>query len=158
MATGQYIGVNGVARKVVSPYVGVEGVARKVTAGYIGVNGVARLFFAPDNGEPIVLEVEKVTSDTYAGGTTYRGEKFILLDIYPKTSNSVVNVTYGGLTKTLTFIGTSASKVSFGTYGGVSDEVDTPDSGELVIEGDCVAFAESSFNTEKSTLLALLVL
>ena len=143
MATGQYIGVNGVARKVTAPYVGVNGVARRVTSGYVGVNGVARLFFAPDNGIPVILEVEKVTSDTYANETTYTAEEFILLDIYPKTGGTV-NVTYGGLTKTITDTSGSeepnAQQVFFGTFNGVTDNVATPSSGELTIEGDCYAF------------------
>lgn len=39
---GQFIGVNGVARKVKNQFIGVNGVARKVKNGFIGVNGVAR--------------------------------------------------------------------------------------------------------------------
>lgn len=46
MANGQYIGVNGVARKVTAPYIGVDGVARKITEGYVGVDGVARPFWS----------------------------------------------------------------------------------------------------------------
>lgn len=84
--------------------------------------------------KPIILEVEKITSDTYAGETTYTGEEFVLLNISPKESNSVVNVTYEGLTKTLTFSGTNSQKVFFGTFNGVSDSEVTPSSGTLVIE------------------------
>lgn len=51
MAKAQYVGVNGVARKVKQPYIGVDGVARKVKSGYVGVNGVARQFFS--SGTPI---------------------------------------------------------------------------------------------------------
>ena len=47
------------------------------------------------------LKVKKITSNTYAGETTYNNEQFILLDIYPKT-NGTVSVTYGGLTKIIT--------------------------------------------------------
>ena len=87
--------------------------------------------------KPIILEVEKITSDTYAGETTYTGEQFILLDIYPKT-NGTVNVTYGGLTKTITDTSgaeePNAQQVFFGTFNGVTDS--TPASGELTIEGD----------------------
>ena len=147
MATGQYIGVNGVARKVVSPYVGVDGVARNVKSGYVGVNGVARLFFAPESGN-VVLEVEKITSDTYANDTQYTAEEFILLDIYPKT-NGTVKVTYGGLTKTITDTSgaaePNAQQVFFGTFNGVSDSVATPSSGELTIEGDYYAFGCGSY-------------
>lgn len=46
MAKSQYIGVDGVARKVDSGYVGVDGVARKLTKGYVGVDGVARECFS----------------------------------------------------------------------------------------------------------------
>ena len=147
MATGQYIGINGVARKVTAPYIGVNGVARNVKSGYVGVNGVARLFFAPESGK-VVLEVKKVTSDTYANETQYTAEEFILLDIYPKPGGTV-NVTYGGLTKTITDTSgaeePNAQKVFFGTFNGVSDSVETPASGELMIEGDFFAFGCSSF-------------
>jgi hypothetical protein len=42
---------------------------------------------------PAVLSVAKQTLTTYANETSYADEKFILLDIYPKRSNSTVNVT-----------------------------------------------------------------
>ena len=108
------------------------------------------------SGGPIVLQVEKITSDTYAGETTYTGEEFILLDIYPKT-NGTVKVTYGGLTKTVTDTSgaaePNAQQVFFGTFNGVSDSVSTPASGELTIEGDFFAFGCSSFiyNSKSST-------
>ena len=95
------------------------------------------------------LGVEKITSDTYAGETTYTGEQFILLDIYPKT-NGTVSITYGGLTKTITDTSgveePNAQQVFFGTFNGISDSVETPLSGELVIEGDYVAFGCSNYN------------
>lgn len=152
MANGQYIGVNGVARKVTTPYIGVEGVARKVTVGYVGVDGVARLFFAPEGGS-VVLEVEKITSDTYANETTYTAEEFILLSIHPKTGGTV-NVTYGGLTKTITDTSGAARPVQtvfFGTFNGISDTVATPESGMLTIEGECDAFGSGFYSvTSKS--------
>ena len=155
MATGQYIGVNGVARKVVSPYVGVDGVARNVKNGYVGVDGVARLFFAPESGAPVILEVEKVTGGTYANDTTYENEEFILLDIYPKTGRTV-KVTYGGLTKTITDTSgeeePNAQQVFFGTFNGVSDSVATPASGTLTIEGYFYAFGCSRYNSDKSNI------
>ena len=90
----------------------------------------------------VVLEVEKITSNTYAGEKTYYNEEFILLDIYPKT-NGTVNVTYGGLTKTVTDTSgaeePNAQQVFFGTFNGVSDSVTTPTSGTLTIEGDYYA-------------------
>lgn len=99
-------------------------------------------------GGKIVLEVEKITSNTYAGETTYENEQFILLDIYPKT-NGTVSVTYGGLTKTITDTSgaaePNAQQVFFGTFNGVSDSVETPASGELTIEGNCLGFACASY-------------
>lgn len=110
-------------------------------------------------GGKVILEVEKITSDTYAGETTYTGEQFILLDIYPKT-NGTVKVTYGGLTKTITDTSgaaePNAQQVFFGTFNGVSDEVETPASGRLTIEGDyyafgCASFAKDSKNSSSYT-------
>lgn len=153
-----YIGVDGKARKLASWYVGVDGVARKVTKAYVGIDGVARLWWAADaGGGPIVLEVEKITSDTYAGETTYTGEQFILLDIYPRT-NGTVSVTYGGLTKTVTDTSgaaePNAQQVFFGTFNGVSDSVETPASGELVIVGEYRAFGVGGFETDSKGIKA----
>lgn len=101
---------------------------------------------------PIKLGVEKITANTYAGETTYENEQFILLDIYPKTADSIISVTYEGLTKTLTFNGTNAKQVYFGTFNGVADSVATPTSGTLTIEGDCVGVGVGAYNTAKSSL------
>lgn len=118
-------------------------------------DSLGRVIWAvPDTGEPAVLGVKKITSDTYAGETTYTGEQFILLDIYPKT-NGTVKVTYGGLTKTVTDVSgvdqPSAKQVYFGTFNGVTDGVATPASGELTIKGDYAGFAISKYNTAKIT-------
>jgi hypothetical protein len=120
-----------------------EGVVTQITDASGRVLWVVK---SEEPSAPIVLEVAKVTTDTYAGGSTYMNEEFILLDIYPKTASSKVNVTYGGLTKTLTFSGTNAQQVYFGTFNGVADEVETPASGTLTIEGGCVGFGCSSFS------------
>jgi hypothetical protein len=108
-----------------------------------------RVLWAVQSGGPVILEVEKITSDTYAGGTAYTGEQFILLNIYPKT-NGTVSVTYGGLTKTITDTSgaesPNAQKVFFGTFNGVSDVVETPASGELTIEGDVFAYAVGNYS------------
>lgn len=102
----------------------------------------------------VILEVEKITSNTYASETIYENESFILLDIYPKT-NGAVSVTYGGLTKTISDTSgaeePSAQKVFFGTFNGVSDSVTTPDSGTLTISGSYRAFAIGSYYTEKNS-------
>lgn len=121
-----------------------EGVVTQIT------DESGRVIWAVANDEPIVLEVEKITSDTYAGETTYEGESFILLDIYPKNAISKVKVTYGGLTKTLTFSGTNAQQVFFGSFNGVADEVETPASGALTIEGGYVAFGCGRYSKSKS--------
>ena len=104
----------------------------------------------PNVGGPVVLEVEKIVSNTYAGETTYNNEEFILLNIYPKT-NGTVNITYGGLTKTITDTSgakePNAQQVFFGTFNGVSDSVATPASGMLTIEGDCACFGVGTYAT-----------
>ena len=118
-----------------------EGVVTKIECGGV-------VLWQLQTAGPIVLEVEKITSDTYAGERTYTGEQFILLDIYPKT-NGTVSVTYGGLTKTITDTSGATSpnsqRVYFGEFNGVSDEVETPASGTLTIEGQCLAFANGCF-------------
>ena len=107
-----------------------------------------KVLWMVSGGDEVILEVEKITSDTYAAETTYTGEQFILLDIYPKT-NGTVNVTYGGLTKTCTDTSgaaePNAQQVFFGTFNGVTDEVETSASGELTIKGDFSAFGSSTF-------------
>lgn len=112
------------------------------------------VLWAVQNDLPAILEVKKITSDTYAGETTYTGEQFILLDIYPKT-NGTVKVTYGGLTKTITDTSgaeePNAQQVFFGTFNGVSDSVTTPASGTLTIEGDYYAFGCGSFAFSSKT-------
>lgn len=108
------------------------------------------------SGGKVILEVEKITADTYAGETTYTGEQFILLDIYPKT-NGTVKITYGGLTKTITDTSgaaePNAQQVFFGTFNGVSDSVTTPTSGELTIEGDCAAFGIGTYSKTSKDLI-----
>lgn len=110
-------------------------------------DSLGRVIWAVSGGKAVLM-VEKITSDTYAGETTYTGEQFILLDIYPKT-NGTVKVTYGGLTKTITDTSgaaePNAQQVFFGTFNGVSDSVTTPASGELTIDGDCYAFGIGSY-------------
>lgn len=61
MATGQYIGVNNVARKVKNWYIGINGVARKVKAGYIGINGVARKFLSGLDVKPTLADNDWAT-------------------------------------------------------------------------------------------------
>ena len=100
--------------------------------------------------DPAILEVEKIISDTYAGGRTYPNEEFILLDIYPKNANSNVTVTYCGVSKTLEFTGTNAKTVYFGTFNGVPDKEETPASGTLTIEGGYNGFAVGTYKTYNS--------
>ena len=115
-------------------------------------NGVVMWAVQNKPDEPAVLEVEKITSNTYAKSTTYFNEEFIRLSITPKAADSTVKVTYGGLTKTLTFAYGLASSVFFGTFNGVSDEVETPPSGTLTIDGDYTAVAVGTFNKAKSSI------
>ena len=108
------------------------------------------LWVVPSGNKPAILQVKKIVSNTY-GTTTYTNEEFILLSITVKAGGTV-NVTYGGLTKTLNNLLTSDSAYSvwFGTYNGSSDSVATPASGELRIEGDYKAIALGSYNMAKS--------
>lgn len=113
-----------------------------------------RVIWAMPSSDKVILQVEKKTSDTYAGETTYTAEEFILLDIYPKT-NGTVSVTYGGLTKTITDTSgaeePNAQQVFFGTFNGITDDIATPSSGELIIEGDYYAFATGVYSYGKIT-------
>lgn len=122
-----------------------EGVVTQIT------DASGRVIWAVQSGGNVILEVKKITSNTYAGETTYNNEQFILLDIYPKT-NGTVKVTYGGLTKTITDTSgvaePNAQRVFFGTFNGVSDSVATPTSGELTIEGDYAAFGCGLFDAD----------
>lgn len=114
-------------------------------------DSAGRVLWAVQSNKPVVLQVEKRSITSYAGETSY-SDNCILLDIYPKKSNSEIKVTYGGLTKTLTFSGTNAMRVYFGTFNGVSDSVATPASGTLTIEGACDSFACGVYqSTSKST-------
>ena len=101
-----------------------------------------------DTSVPMTFEAKLYTSSTYAGGTSYSDDKFILLDIYPKR-NGTVNVTYGGLTKTITdksgVMEPNAQQVWFGTFNGVSDEVEMPESGVLTIDGYFRGVGQGSF-------------
>lgn len=115
-----------------------------------------RVLWMLQSNKPVVLEVEKITSNTYAGETTYENEQFILLDIYPKT-NGTVFVTYGGLTKTITDTSgaaePNAQQVFFGTFNGVSDGVETPASGTLTIEGDCVSVGVGRYRVKSGKIV-----
>lgn len=125
-----------------------EGVVTQIT------DASGRVIWAVQSGKPAVLQVAKQTLTTYAGETTYTDEQFILLDIYPKT-NGTVKVTYGGLTKTITDTSgaeePNAQQVFFGTFNGVSDSVETPTSGELVIEGSFREFAVGEYQSEPAS-------
>ena len=129
-----------------------EGVVTQIT------DASGRVIWAAGGGK-VILEVEKITDDTYDGTTLHTGEQFILLDIYPKT-NGTVKVTYGGLTKIITDTSgveePNAIQVFFGTFNGVADSVETPASGELTIEGDYSAFACSQFEDSNKAMFATL--
>ena len=101
-------------------------------------------------GKPVVLQVEKMSFTSYAGETSY-SDKCVLLDIYPKTASSTVKITYGGLTKALSFSGINARQIYFGTFNGVADETETPDSGTLTIEGGYTAFGCSAYQSGSKT-------
>lgn len=118
-----------------------EGVVAKIEAGGV-------VLWNAKASEPIVLEVEKITSDTYANDTTYSGEKFILLQLL----GTNMEITYGGLTKTATSMGSLHAIVHFGTYNGKSDNVETPSNGTLTITG-CSTFRVGHYNNTKSSIV-----
>ena len=128
-----------------------EGVVTQIT------DASGRVLWKMETSKPVVLQVEKITSDTYAGETTYTGEQFVLLDIYPKT-NGTVKVIYGGLTKTIADTSgvaePNAQQVFFGTFNGVSDGVATPAGGALTIEGDYSAFSCGQYRAYSSKIPA----
>ena len=97
-----------------------------------------------------IFEVAKQTKTTYAGETKYENEEFVLFDIYPKKGGTV-KVTYGGLTKTITDTSgaeePNAQQVYFGTFNGVADEVETPASGTLTIEGAYRGYGMGSYGS-----------
>lgn len=108
------------------------------------------------SSDVVSLEVKKITSNVFSGGTTYNNETFVILYVYTKP-NCTANVTYGNLTKSVTgkdcFNG-ERQQVFFGTYGGVSDDVETPESGTLTISGDYAAFGMYTYYiTDKDTAL-----
>lgn len=104
--------------------------------------------------DKVILEVEKITSDTYAGETTYTGEQFISM-IVSVPNGKTATVTYGGVARTLVSdeaddtygAGYVSHDVIFGTFNGVDYDTETPASGTLTIEGDCYSFSCSSFNS-----------
>lgn len=120
-----------------------EGVVTKIT------DASERVLWNAMPTDRAVLAVAKQTITTYAGETTYNDEQVVLLDIYPRKGGKV-QVTYGGLTKTITDDGTSetpnAQQVFFGTFNGVSDSTATPDSGTLTIEGNFMAYGCGAYS------------
>jgi len=72
MAKGAFVGVGGVARKVVQPYIGVGGVARKVVAAYVGENGIARQWWPSETSRyGILLNWATFVVHTDDEGQTY---------------------------------------------------------------------------------------
>lgn len=96
----------------------------------------------------IAIGVKPISAYTYASGTTYFDESFILLDIYPECGGTVY-VNYGGLTKIITDDGMNetplAQQVFFGTFNGVSDNLEMPLSGIVEITGDYRGFGAGGF-------------
>lgn len=111
-------------------------------------DSLGRVIWAASRVKPAILKVAKQTVTTMAGETTYENETFILLNIYPKKKGTV-KVTYGGLTKTVTDTSgvdePNAVQVFFGTFNGVSDNVTTPASGEVAIEGAYRGYGRGSY-------------
>lgn len=108
-----------------------------------------RVLWSAEKPVPVVLQVAKESFTSYSAETNH-ASNCVLLEIYPKSASSKVNVTYGGLTKTLQFAGTNSLQVFFGSYNGASDSVETPADGELVIEGGYTAFGNGVYTRKDS--------
>ena len=113
-----------------------------------------------NNNIPAVLEVKKCSSDTYDGTTTYTGESFVLIKVFP-TRGSTVTVQYGDVIKTVT--GDYSTEqydcpvgvdVFFGTFHGVTDEIETPETGNLTITGAYESYGTSMFKNSSSAKVA----
>jgi hypothetical protein len=123
-------------------------------------NSAGRVIWAVQSadGGKVILEVEKITSDTYAGETTYTDESFINLMLSVPVGHTAT-VTYGGVTRTLVSdeaddtygLGYNTLHAIFGTFNGVDYNAETPSSGTLTIEGDYTSIACSSFNSANKT-------
>lgn len=110
-----------------------------------------RVLWAVQSGGKVILEVEKITSDTYVGETTYTAEEFIRMAVTVKDGGTVT-VTYGGITRTLvaeevTTYGTTWFHPTFGIFNGVDYNSEVPSSGELTIEGDYEGIGISDFSS-----------
>lgn len=70
MATGQYVGIAGKCRRVITQYVGIAGKARKVTKVYVGRSGVARLAWEEEEETPPSGENYTVTYDLTGATST----------------------------------------------------------------------------------------
>ena len=81
MATGQWTGVGGVARKVKNEDISVGNVAREVKNGYIGVGSVARLFYQKAGVTDItnIVSVSTIFSSDY-GYDKLHTPKWVSLD------------------------------------------------------------------------------
>ena len=95
MARAQYIGVAGVARRVVNQHIGVDGVARTVKRGYIGVSGAARQYYPtpPEMAFSLVEGDSRMDMEnSYAGIYTDKyGDTYILLEVAASLSDNTGN-------------------------------------------------------------------
>lgn len=100
--------------------------------GVVKIKSGEDLLWIHGDDNSVSLEVKKITT---TNDPAYGKESFIRLGLYTGGNNLPVKVTYGGLTKEVDFNGSINATVFFGSYKGVSDEVETPESGTLTIEG-----------------------
>lgn len=99
-----------------------------------------------------IFNVSKITSNVYANSTTYNDCKFLGFSVLAKAGQTA-EVTYGGITKTVTRpTGIGADqyvKVTFGQYGADADD-GTPDTGNITFK-NVDGIGGFSFNTAKNT-------
>jgi len=121
----------------------------KVFAGTSAVAGVYsgnNLIWSNVTSTDTVFNVSKITSNVYANSTTYNNCKFLGFLVTP-FDNQTAEVTYGGITKTVT--GSTATTVYFGQYGAEADD-GTVDTGDITFK-NVKQIAAMSFNSAKST-------
>lgn len=123
----------------------------KVFAGTSAVAGVYsgnNLIWTNATSTDTVFNVSKITSNVYANSTTYNNCKFLGFGVIP-FDNQTAEITYGGITKTVTGSTSTATIVYFGQYGAETDD-GTPDTGDITFK-NVKQIAAMSFNSAKST-------
>lgn len=99
---GEYMGVNGVARKVKAQAVGISGIARKVAKGFVGVANVARKFCFAQTPVNTVRVTFKLDSGFAGGEATVWANNVVIGELHgymDDTDSFAANVEVGAQIK-----------------------------------------------------------